>query len=70
MIGPLGKVHKFYDLGLRNAFINNFNPLALRDDTGALWEKYLLNEHIKAHQGTSSHSRPTQCYFWRSPDGP
>lgn len=57
----------FYDLGLRNAFINNFNPLALRDDIGALWENYLLNERIKAHQ---AHRRPTQQYFWRSPDGP
>jgi uncharacterized protein len=61
------KKYYFYDLGLRNAFINNFNALALRDDIGALWENYLLNERIKSHQ---AHSRPTQQYFWRSPDGP
>jgi uncharacterized protein len=61
------KKYYFYDLGLRNAFINNFNPLALRDDVGALWENYLLNERIKAHHALR---RPTQQYFWRSTGGP
>ncbi len=54
------KKYFFYDLGLRNAFINNFNPLSLREDIGGLWENYLLNERIKAHQ---AHNRPTQMYF-------
>ena len=31
----------FVDLGIRNALINNFNPLSLRNDIDALWEIYL-----------------------------
>ncbi len=34
----------FYDNGIRNALINNFNPVSLRDDAGALWENYILVE--------------------------
>ena len=37
----------FYDDGIRNALIANFNPLALRDDKGALWENYLISERKK-----------------------
>jgi predicted AAA+ superfamily ATPase len=38
-LGKLRKVY-FYDLGIRNALINNFNPLELRQDVGALWENF------------------------------
>lgn len=34
----------FYDNGIRNILINNFSPLALRNDKGALWENYLVSE--------------------------
>ena len=34
----------FLDNGLRNAPINNFNPLDLRNDVGELWENYLVME--------------------------
>ena len=37
----------FYDNGVRNAIINNFNPLNLRDDIGQLWENYLVMERLK-----------------------
>lgn len=30
----------FYDNGIRNALINNFAPLSLRQDVGALWENF------------------------------
>ena len=33
----------FYDNGIRNALINNFNPIELRDDVGKLWENYLIS---------------------------
>jgi predicted AAA+ superfamily ATPase len=36
-LSKLRKVY-FYDLGVRNALINNFNPLDLRQDVGALGE--------------------------------
>ncbi|MDE3213279.1 MAG: DUF4143 domain-containing protein, partial [Bacteroidota bacterium] len=41
----------------------DFRLLALRNDTGPLWENYLLAERIKkqAYEGN-----PVQFYFWRS----
>lgn len=55
----------FLDNGIRNAVINNFSPLALRDDVGALWENYLCAERLKRHAATSS---DVQSYFWRTYD--
>ena len=60
------KKYFFYDLGVRNALINNFNPLHARDDIGPLWENYLLNERIKAHQ---AFSRRVNMHFWRTQSG-
>lgn len=55
----------FYDTGIRNALINNFNPLSLRNDVGMLWENYLAIERIKkqAYSGMA-----VQNYFWRTYD--
>ncbi len=53
----------FFDNGIRNGLIQNFGPLSLRNDTGELWENYILGERLKkleyAQQWTSS-------YFWRT----
>ncbi len=56
----------FYDNGIRNALINNFNPLALRNDTGQLWEQYILSERLKYN---SYRDHNPQYYFWRTYDG-
>ncbi len=53
----------FTDNGIRNALINNFNPLALRNDTGELWENYIIMERIKFQ---SYHQLPSKSYFWRT----
>ncbi len=55
----------FYDNGIRNAIINNFNPMPLRQDLGVLWESYLLSERIKQneYQGLNK-----TFYFWRTYD--
>jgi uncharacterized protein len=53
----------FYDNGVRNSLIQNFNPLELRQDTGALWENFLVAERMKFHAYKKSY---TQCYFWRT----
>ena len=37
----------FYDNGIRNAIIRNFNPLDYRMDIGQLWENYLMSERLK-----------------------
>ena len=55
----------FYDNGIRNALINNFSPIALRDDVGALWENYVMVERLKFNLYTG---RPTESYFWRTYD--
>lgn len=53
----------FYDNGIRNALIQNLNPLAMRNDTGALWENFLISERIKYNH---YNGRYANCYFWRT----
>ena len=55
----------FYDNGIRNAIIGNFNPLSIRQDTGALWENYLISERIKANNNEGLNK---EFYFWRTYD--
>ncbi|HRX44389.1 MAG TPA: ATP-binding protein [Candidatus Dojkabacteria bacterium] len=56
----------FYDLGIRNALINNFNPLSKRNDRGALWENFLIIERMKLNAYTN---RYVSKFFWRTYDG-
>ena len=60
-----GKKIYFYDNGIRNAIINNFNPLALRNDKGALWENFLISERMKTN---SYNKHYCNTYFWRTFD--
>lgn len=53
----------FYDNGIRNAILQNFAPLALRQDVGALWENFIISERIKANQYSG---RYVNQYFWRT----
>ncbi len=55
----------FYDTGVRNAIINNFSPLALRQDTGQLWENYVITERRKINNYTN---RNIDSFFWRTYD--
>jgi len=55
----------FYDTGVRNALINNFNPLDRRDDIGMLWENFVVMERIKKQSYTSIYANN---YFWRTYD--
>lgn len=55
----------FYDNGIRNAIIRNFNTLDLRMDKGELFENYLMAERIKYN---SYNNRRTSHYFWRTYD--
>ena len=63
----LRKLHKiyFYDLGIRNSLINNHNPLALRNDVGALWENFVVAERKKQENFTGNR---LSLYFWRTWD--
>lgn len=55
----------FYDTGIRNAVISNFNDLSHRDDIGALWENFMIIERVKtrAYKNISAND-----YFWRTWD--
>ncbi len=53
----------FYDNGIRNAIIQNLNPLEIRADKGALWENFLVSERMKLQ---SYHDVYTNNYFWRT----
>lgn len=55
----------FFDNGVRNAIISNFNPLEHRNDIGLLWENFLFIERMKkrAYQDIFAN-----IYFWRTWD--
>ena len=59
------KMKKWYfvDNGIRNAIINSFNPLNMREDVGKLWENYLNSERIKK---LSYQENDVFDYFWRT----
>jgi predicted AAA+ superfamily ATPase len=61
-LSKLRKVY-FFDTGIRNALINNFNPFRLRQDVGALWEDFLISERLKFNNNTA---REANIYFWRT----
>ncbi len=53
----------FYDNGIRNAVINNFNPVNLRNDIGSLWENFLISERKKY---TAYNNIYSNKFFWRT----
>jgi hypothetical protein len=63
----ISKSHRyfFYDVGIRNAVVGMFNPLNLRDDTGKIWENYIISEFQKHSEYQRKSSR---FYFWRTYD--
>lgn len=56
----------FYDNGIRNAIIQNFAPLDLRDDKGALWENFCISERKKRNHYSGHY---VNAYFWRTTRG-
>ncbi len=59
------KKYFFWDNGIRNAIINDFSPLSTRNDTGALWEQYAIQERRKFKD---YRLEVYQHYFWRTYD--
>ena len=53
----------FYDNGVRNAVLGDFKPLQLRNDTGPLWENYLVSERMKHNSYSLFYGK---SYFWRT----
>lgn len=61
-ISKLRKIY-FFDTGIRNALINNFNPFNIRTDTGPLWENFLISERVKKNNNLGISKN---IYFWRT----
>ena len=64
------EIHKknkyyFYDIGVRNAIIANFNDFSMRNDSGQLWENFLVIERIKKQSYQNIYANN---YFWRTWD--
>lgn len=53
----------FYDNGIRNAILQNFAPLSLRNDVGSLWENFFISERLKTNH---YNGRYCKSYFWRT----
>lgn len=65
MRNELKKTRKifFYDTGIRNAIIQNYAPISLRNDIGALWENFFIMERIKRNAYMGKY---VNYYFWRT----
>ncbi|AXE18139.1 ATPase [Runella rosea] len=61
-IAKIRKIY-FYDNGIRNALIKNYQPLNLRADTGALWENFLVSERFKSLHYAQ---KQVNSFFWRT----
>lgn len=61
-VTKMNKIY-FWDNGIRNAIIGNFNPLNIREDKGLLWENFIISDRMKmnAFLNTSILS-----FFWRN----
>jgi hypothetical protein len=53
----------FYDNGIRNAVINDFRFISNRQDTGALWENFLMSERLKRNSYQKANAK---MFFWRT----
>lgn len=57
------KKYYFWDLGIRNALIDQFLPTDSRTDVGQLWENFLIIERLKKDEYQRSLK---SYYFWRT----
>jgi len=55
----------FYDNGIRNALIQDFRPVTMRNDMGMLWENYIISERLKRN---AYKEEDRLLYFWRNYD--
>jgi hypothetical protein len=53
----------FFDNGIRNALLSNFTPMDIRNDTGALWENFMISERVKRNNYDLNYCNP---WFWRT----
>jgi uncharacterized protein len=64
-IGKMSKIY-FYDCGLRNALIDNFQPINHRTDSGHLFENFIISEVLKTnYYGNFGY----KLNYWRTKQG-
>lgn len=61
-VSKMAKIY-FWDNGIRNAVIDNYSSIDLRNDVGQLWENFIISERIKVNTWLSPN---TKSYFWRN----
>jgi len=61
----ISKMHKifFWDNGIRNAILGDFNDISIRTDVGKLWENFMISERMKC---LSWNNPGAKAYFWRN----
>jgi predicted AAA+ superfamily ATPase len=61
----ISKMHKifFWDNGIRNAIIDNFDDTSIRTDVGKLWENFIITERMK---WLAWNNPSAKSYFWRN----
>jgi uncharacterized protein len=64
-VSKMSKIY-FYDLGVRNALIDDFRPMETRTDRGAIFENFIIMERIKYNSYHHSYAR---YYYWRTYGG-
>jgi predicted AAA+ superfamily ATPase len=55
----------FFDNGIRNALLNDFKPVEVRNDKGAIWENFIVSEIYKKNR-YAPHTDTNELFFWRS----
>ncbi len=55
----------FYDNGIRNAVISNFNQIESRQDIGSLWENFVISERVKYLNNAGLW---VNYWYWRTKD--
>ena len=61
-VTKMNKIY-FWDNGIRNAVIGNYDAITIRQDVGQLWENFVISERMKMNTWLAPHRK---SYFWRN----
>jgi uncharacterized protein len=61
-VSKMSKIY-FWDNGIRNAVIDNYDDITNRNDIGKLWENFIISERMKFIAWKFPN---TKSYFWRN----
>ncbi len=61
-VSKMSKIY-FWDNGIRNAIINDFDDLEQRNDQGKLFENFMISERLKMNEWQGKN---VKSYFWRN----